>query len=323
MLSVGSSAVRGVAAVVLFLAIALPGTARADDTATCNAAYEDADALLKTGGQKLLEAREKLRTCARPSCKAWMVKECTTSLAQVEARIPSVVLVARGVDGREVIDVTVTANDGTEIARRLDGRAVETGPGERTFHFVAADGRGATVKAIVKEGEKAQRVAARLEASKPAPVVVAPPVPAPAPPPAAAPPTVVATPPSPTARTEAPPPSADTPSGGGSPLRTTGYVLAGVGAVGLFAGTFFGVKAILDKNDANCDPSGACEPSGLGSARSSATVSTISFIAGAALLAGGITLVIVAPSKISGAGRLEVVPAVAQREAGLWMRRSW
>jgi hypothetical protein len=100
-------------------------------------------------------------------------------------------------------------------------------------------------------------------------------------------------------------------------------VLVGVGAAGLFAGTFFGVKAILDKSDADCDPSGACEPAALDSSRSSATVSTVGFIAGAALLAGGITLVILAPSKTSGAGRLEVAPAVAQREAGLWMRGSW
>jgi hypothetical protein len=308
------------------LAGSLPAAARADETSTCNGAYEEADSLVRLGGSKLLDARERLRVCARPSCKPWMVKECTKSLSEVDARIPSVVLVAKDTAGREVVDVTVTTEDNTEIARRLDGRAVEIGPGERVFTFVAADGRRATVRAIVKEGEKAQRVTAKLEASKP--VVVAP-VPVPAPAPAPSTPPAVAHPPAPApVQPAAVEPASRRPpetERGGSGLRTTGYVVAGVGVAGLLAGTIFGVSAMVQKSDAACVDN-ACDAGSLASARSSATVSTIGFVVGGALLAGGIALVVLAPSRSpssSSAARLELAPAVAQREAGMLMRGSW
>jgi len=304
------------------LAVALPSIARADDTATCNEAYEGADVLVKRGGARLLDARDKLRVCARPSCKAWMVKECTKSLAEVEARIPSVVLVARDAQGRDVVDVTVKTEDQVELTRRLDGRAVELGPGERTFRFVAADGRSATITAVIREGEKAQRVTVKLEAAKPAPAatpVVVPPPPAPAAPPVVGPPSAPA-PPAP--RSEVPPAE---PAPPGSSLRTTGYLLAGVGAAGVLFGTFFGVKAIVDKSDAACDAANLCEAKALDSARTSATVSTVGLIAGGALLAGGITLVVLAPSpsRSSNAARLELAPAVSHQTTGLTMRGWW
>ncbi len=322
MLSPRSWRARGAVMLLGVLAVSLPYVANADDTATCNAAYEGADILVKQGGAKLLESREKLRVCARPSCKPWMVKECTKSLADVEARIPSVVLVARDADGRDVVDVSVKTEDQVELTHRLDGRAVELGPGERTFWFVAADGRHATITAVIREGEKAQRVSVKLEAVKPAPAaasVVVPPTPAAAAPPVAGPP---ASPAAPAARSDGPPAE---PSPHGSALRTVGYVLAGVGAAGLLVGTFFGVKAVVEKSDAECDAANQCEPTALDSARTSATVSTIGFVAGGALLAGGITLVVLSPSpsRSSSAARLELAPAVSQQTTGLTVRGWW
>lgn len=310
-----------VAAVMLgVLAVALPSTSRADETAICNEAYEGADVLVKQGGAKLLGARDKLRICARPSCKAWMVKECTKSLAEVEARIPSVVLVARDADGRDVVDVTVKTEDQVELTRRLDGRAVELGPGERTFRFVAADGRRATITAVIREGEKAQRVTVKLEAVKPAPVVVPPAlVTPPATAPVVGPPS---TPPPPTPAADVP---AAEPAPRGSSLRTTGYVVAGLGAAGLLVGALFGVRAIVQKSDAACDAANLCDATALDSARTSATVSTIGLVAGGALLAGGIALVVLAPStsRSSSAARLEMAPAVSQRSTGLTLRGWW
>ena len=151
MLNAMACGARRAAVMLGLLVVALPSVARADDTATCNDAYEGADVLVKQGGARLLEAREKLRVCARPSCKAWMVKECTKSLAEVQARVPSVVLVARDAEGRDVVDVTVKTEDQVELTRRLDGRAVELGPGERT------ESRGSRKRSFHVRGAQNQR----------------------------------------------------------------------------------------------------------------------------------------------------------------------
>ena len=83
-----------------------------------------------------------------------------------------------------------------------------------------------------------------------------------------------------------------------SPWRTVGFVAAGTGAAGIVAGTVLGLLAIGDKNVTNehCTP--GCDQTGLdaqASGRTFATTATVSFIAGAALAAGGVTLVLLNP----------------------------
>ena len=82
-----------------------------------------------------------------------------------------------------------------------------------------------------------------------------------------------------------------------------GYAVGAGGLVGLGLGTIFGLRARSLHDDAldHC-PGDRCtdEARSLQSdARSAATVSTISFIAGGTLLAGGIALVLFAPSAVS------------------------
>jgi hypothetical protein len=98
----------------------------------------------------------------------------------------------------------------------------------------------------------------------------------------------------------APPPS-DKPAS--SAQQTTGLVFGGVGVVGLGLGTFFGLQASSKWSDAK----GKCAdfPYGCGaegndlrsSAHSAATVSTVAFVAGGALLAAGVVLYLTAPTK--------------------------
>lgn len=97
------------------------------------------------------------------------------------------------------------------------------------------------------------------------------------------------------------PPASDKPRG--SAQRVTGLVFGGVGVVGLGLGTFFGLQASSKWSDAKA----ACTdyPYGCGaqgadlrsSANSAATVSTVAFVAGGALLATGVVLFLTAPSK--------------------------
>jgi hypothetical protein len=229
----------------------------------CNASYEQADLALHASGagHDLLEARERLRVCSRRECKAWMVKDCVKWLDDVESRIPSVVLVARDA-GADVTDVEV-AMDGKKITSRLDGRAIETNPGEHAFVFTFANGKQITQRAVIKEGEKAQRVSVAIDAppppTKPAPQAAV---------------TAVPDPPRESPRID---------------LRTISLATAGAGVLGLGLGAFFGVKAMNAKSDANCIDD-RCDPAALSDARSAATVSTIGFAVGTVLLAGGAVL---------------------------------
>ncbi len=110
-----------------------------------------------------------------------------------------------------------------------------------------------------------------------------------------------------------------------------GWITGGVGVAGLALGTIFGIMAMGDKNGAHCDASGACDPGKLSDANSAATISTVGFIAGGVLVAGGVALVLFGPSgntasaaPASGAGTtLKLAPLVGARDAGLLLGGSW
>jgi hypothetical protein len=110
-----------------------------------------------------------------------------------------------------------------------------------------------------------------------------------------------------------------------SPLKTAGLVVGAVGVAGLGVGAVFGILAISKNSSANNDHCGAafggtnhCDPTGI-SLRSDAVnfgnVSTISFIAGGVLAAGGASLWLFAPSTSVQAG-----PTVGDGGAGLTVR---
>ena len=87
----------------------------------------------------------------------------------------------------------------------------------------------------------------------------------------------------------------------GNTQRYVGVGVGAVGVVGLGVGTVFGILANGKKSDAepNCNADfSACNGAGVSdmkSARGSATISTIGFIAGGALLAAGVVLFVTAP----------------------------
>ena len=109
-------------------------------------------------------------------------------------------------------------------------------------------------------------------------------------------------------------------------MRIAGYAAGGIGLIGLAVGTIFGVSAASkhsDATDAGCKD-GACpnaDAAGMEKdAGKAASVATIGFVAGGALLAGGIALVILAPKRDEGAASssaLRIAPALGHGSAGL------
>jgi hypothetical protein len=117
-------------------------------------------------------------------------------------------------------------------------------------------------------------------------------------------------------------------SGRPSTQRVAGIALFGVGAAGIVTGTVFGLEARSKMNDSNssghCQPDNHCDATGLSersSALSAATVSTIGFIGGVALLAGGAALYLTAPDD-----RPPVIGLMARPEhdgASVGLRGRW
>ena len=273
------------------------------DKAACLTASNKAQEL--RDAHKLIEARDQLRICAQQVCPAIVSRDCLTWLDAVEQSMPSVVVSAKDPSGRDLFDVKVTA-DGQPLTAKLAGDAVPMNPGPHAFHFEAADGSVLDQQVLVREGLKNQNIAVVLGTAAPAPA-----------PPGASP--------------SAPPDATPAAGGGGIPWRTVGWITGGVGVAGLALGTVFGVMAMSDKNGAHCDASGACDPGKLSDANSAATISTVGFIAGGVLLAGGAALVLFGPSgnapeatpAPSTGATLKLAPLVGARDAGLLLGGSW
>lgn len=268
--------------------------ARADGApASCADAYTNAQTL--RNDRKLLDARAALRICVQPTCKDFIVKGCTDWLAQVEASMPSVVPVATDAAGNDLPGVKVLM-DGKVLLEKIDGRSVDVDPGTHTFSFEAPDGTKAEKEIVVAEGEKQKRVAVTL-----GPAATS---------------TPAATPPAGTAPVPSEPSS-------GSPWKTVGLVTAGVGAAGLVAGSVFGVLALSGKSScgssSNPCTAGSSDANNNSSAVSNGNISTVLFVAGGVLAAGGVTLWLLAPS---GSG-LQAGPTAMNGGAGMSVQGVW
>lgn len=105
---------------------------------------------------------------------------------------------------------------------------------------------------------------------------------------------------SPSETTHLPLPAAATPTSSNT-QKLIGIITTGSGVAALAVGSFFGLQAAGRWSDAkaNCDPYPYCGEDGqrlAHDAQQSGTISTIAFIAGGALLAGGVVLWLSAPS---------------------------
>ena len=266
--------------------------ARADDKATCAEAYTAGQAQRDSGA--FSRARESFALCAKPVCKEWMVAECVRWLDELERRQPTVVLFAEGERGELVDIVRVEIADGKALALELDGRAIPLDPGRHTLTFVTRDGKSASVNKVIAEGQKAVPIKVTFETK------VGPPVPAT----------------SPAGSSQSPPPCALSPKG--TAWRTTGWILGGVGLVGLGIGATFGLVALDKKSNGNCDARDVCDFGTSSGIRQAATLSDVGFIAGSVLLAGGAALLLFGPSANSPArAGVRVAPAVGAAGGGL------
>jgi hypothetical protein len=267
----------GVAAAVLggFAFTARPALA-SDSPPSISDCLMAAEASLKLRAEhKLRLTRTQLAVCSSPTCPAEVRQECMHRIDEVNAASPSIVLAVKDRAGHDLSAVRVSV-DGQLATEHIDGSSMPIDPGPHEFTFDAPGAPTLTETIILHEGEKERRETVTL-AVGPAPAPVA------------------------TAAT----PGADgdataKPAASGKTQRVAGIVVGAVGIAGLGLGGIFGVLASSKWSTAQreCPSHSGCSAQAMSdrsSAVTSATVSTVGFIAGGVLLAGGLTLFFTAP----------------------------
>jgi hypothetical protein len=294
---------------VLVLAAARPARAQASatDKALAESLFQEARRLMKSGKvedacPKLAESNRlvpklgtllNLATCHAQQGKtatAWAEFTQAESLAanakqseraqyahkeaqELQKRLSYLVIEAGGADG----DRAVTIDGEAVSSKAVLNTPLSVDPGSHEIVVTAPGKKPWTTTVKVEPGPATARV--KLPALE---VDVAAPVPAAAPP--------SATPP--------PPPVAE---GRGNAQRIAGIAMTVTGAAaGLAVGIGFGARTFFSESDSNAHCKGIlCDQMGVDdrqSARTSGTVSTIAFVAGGALVAGGVALILTAPA---------------------------
>ncbi len=171
------SVTRGAALGLTFVVPALlsaGSSALAGDSgaAACQAAYEDAQLLRRSG--KLIEAREAALVCSRPSCPEVARRDCAGWAGEIQREVPSVVVVAQDEYYVDEHGARVFV-DGSERAEAASGRAFELDPGEHVFRLERPGYEPMERAIVIVQGERDRILRFPLRA-------LAPPPPAPAPP---------------------------------------------------------------------------------------------------------------------------------------------
>ncbi len=209
------------------------------------------------------------------------------------------------VDGATTPGLRVT-RDGTDIGHPLWGTPVPTDPGE---HRIEASAPGKiSWKSTFTVGARASSSTVTVPVLADEPVVAK----APSDTPTAALVLPISTPPA----------SAQSEEGSsGTGQRVAGGVLGAAGVAGIVVGSIFGAGAgsKLDESKPYCRTADLCTAEGLdlvSQARSSATISTIGFIGGGALLVGGLIVFLAAPSRAPRPPSALFLPLLAPGLAG-------
>jgi hypothetical protein len=244
-----TSLVIALAALATVLVAAAP--ARADVKGECVNASTKGQSL--RDGAKLRDAREQFVQCARDACPAIVKKACADWLAEVDARLPTVVFRAQLADGSDAVGARLSL-DGAPLGHGLDGAAIAIDPGEHTLRFERDGAAPVDQRVVVVEGEKGRVVTGRFAA--------------------------------PEGAAASSTPAADEAPRGGRKLTPLVVVLAGVGVVGLASFTGFGLKATgdLDQLRQTCAP--YCSSSQLSTVKTEALVADLSLGVGIVALAG-------------------------------------
>ncbi|MBK6690599.1 MAG: hypothetical protein IPG50_00075 [Myxococcales bacterium] len=130
---------RALAVPATLACLALTQVAAADTDPPTKEACVEAHAsgqLLRHEG-KWLKARQQFLTCVADSCPAVLRRECSPWLLDLEARTPTLLVVAKDENGQTLRDATVTI-DGDAAAATIAITSVPVDPGEHVIRITAS-----------------------------------------------------------------------------------------------------------------------------------------------------------------------------------------
>ncbi len=139
---------HAVTSALVATALLFPRTAAAD---ACGSAYVKAQKHRRAG--ELKSARQALIQCSRSECIAEVSKDCVQWLSEVEASMPTIVVLAKDRAGKSLSAVAVSV-DGAKVAKSLDGKALTVDPGRRVFKFEYNGAKPVTKAVTVAQGQK-------------------------------------------------------------------------------------------------------------------------------------------------------------------------
>jgi hypothetical protein len=190
---------------------------------------------------------------------------------------------------------TIVRRDDVELGLASLGTALPVDPGKHTVFAIAAHrADGPVIMVELHEGES-KDIAVEVGAAVPE---------------------------APEVRVTSAQPVAAPPAAGGTKasVRLAAIASGAAGAVGLGLGTYFGFQAVAHQTGSPgvchgdvCDGEGAAVRRG---AIQSADESTVAFVAGGALVAAGVVLWIVAPTRIPGRPSVEIAPSIVGHSVG-------
>lgn len=279
--------------------------ARADDKEACASSYEKAQKLRRDG--KLKEARQEVLTCGNEKCPAVLIPFCVQWLREIDATMPSLVIVARGPKGEETGAVRVIL-DGAVAASSLDGRPIAVDPGKHHLRYEMDGAAAIEEDVLVHAGEQNRRLSPVFQANKPSPPLA---------------PKGEKGDKGDKGESAVPPGPIDT-AAPSSPTRWPVYAAFGLGVASVGAGAVTGAMALGTKSslDTACVPKGNCPASAqpdIDKLHTLGTVSTIGFIAGGVGIAAGVLLLVIRPGSPPAAApaTAHVEPWIGPLSAGL------
>ena len=120
---------------------------------TCEETYVSAQRFQRDG--RLLDAREALVRCAQRDCPRTAQSDCAAWMAEVEARLPTIVVGVKDPSGRDLVDVHARI-DGEGIDEL--GRAIELDPGSHQISIEAPGYLPREETITTSEGEKNRKI---------------------------------------------------------------------------------------------------------------------------------------------------------------------
>lgn len=271
-------------------------------TLQCLTAYEDSVGL--KNNHQLRAARAKLVICSSESCPAEVRAECIARVPVIDASMPTVVFEAKDAAGTTLSAVKVKM-DGELLAERLQGSALSLDPGEHTFTFEVAGRPSVEKRLLIFEGEKLRRESVEFAAIA-------------APKPVAPPPVTLAK--SETLEQPQPRPLAKPPLG---KAKVVALVLGGVGVAATGVGVAYGLIAMSRRSEANAIcPNDCSDHTGVeawNGAYSAGNISTGAFVIGAAGIASGVAVWLLAKPATDGIA----VSQISLGPGGLQVKGRW